>query len=163
MNTRFLSSFVTAPAVLVSVFCLPGHAAEVYRWVDDKGKVHFSDGAHKQMYEQKKQHKLKAEAVSLQSINSVDPTDSFSDVYAQMKQQDQNKAHQKQQAQLQQAAMRKERDKACKKWVADYNRYGARGNVITYMEDDNGKALTERQQQKELEKIRRKLSQLGCL
>ena len=140
-----------------------GLASEVYRWVDENGKVHYSDSANKSLIQQKKKQTIKAEAVELPPVNNADPSDSFSEFYSHSKEAEQNEKLENIQAQHNALAEKEHRDNNCAHWLATYNSYGNRHNTITYMVDDNGKSPTEKQQQKELEKMRRQLVALGCL
>lgn len=159
MSIRFKPIICTAAVGWLLSFTGLKAMAEVYRWVDDRGNVHFSDRAHKHKHEQQKQKMVNAEAIKIQPVNRVDPTDSFADVYTHMKRQEPQVARKR----SNQHNDRAHREKSCKRRVAEYNRYGLRGRVITYMVDENGKSLTEKQQVQELEKRRRQLVKLGCL
>lgn len=139
------------------------YAVEVYRWVDENGKVHFSDAAHKSLHEQKAKQTVEAEAVELPPINSADPSDSFSEVYSQQKEAEQKEKREAALAQRQAQLERQRLQKHCAKWLAEYNAYGNRNNTITYMAHENGKPFTEKEQQRELEKMRQQLVSLGCL
>lgn len=154
---------IAMATLLFSTCCQQGFAGEVYRWVDENGKVHFSDSANKSLIEQKKKQAIKAEAVELKPVNSADPSDSFADYYSNEKEAKHAKQLAAEQARRQAQAEQHHQQKDCARWLADYNSYGNRNNTITYMVDDNGKALTEKQQQKELERMRQQLVALGCL
>ena len=156
-----LTKFATV-ILLISAVYQPAAASEVYRWVDENGKVHFSDSANKSLIEQKKQQAIEAEAIELKPVNSADPSDSFSETYSHMKEDAQRKKLAAEKAQQTQEQKNTVNDN-CKEWLATYNSYGNRHNTITYMVDDNGKSLSEKQQQAELEKMRRQLVALGCL
>jgi cytochrome oxidase Cu insertion factor (SCO1/SenC/PrrC family) len=154
---------IAIATLLFSTCCQQGFAGEVYRWVDENGKVHFSDNTNKSLIEQKKKQVIEAEAIALKPVNSADPADSFSDYYRNDKDAEYKKQLANEQAQQQAQAERDYQKSNCDHWLATYNSYGNRHNTITYMVDDNGKALTEKQQQNELDKMHKQLKALGCL
>lgn len=159
-HTTLAAALIVLPLAFTNTFA---YAEGVFRWVDDTGKVHFSDSTHKNKHEQNKQQRVNAQAITLQPVNRADPSDGFSDVYKTMKSQNINNAKPKSQAQAQQQAMRKNRDSLCKEWVAHYNKFGRHGMVNTYMIDKTGKSLSEQEQQKALIAMRQKLTSKGCL
>ena len=154
---------IVMATLLFSTYCQQGFAGEVYRWVDENGKVHFSDNANKSLIEQKKKQAIQAEAIEIKPANRADPSDSFSNYYSNEKEAEYKKRAAAEQAQQQAQAEREHLKENCAQWLATYNSYGNRHNTITYMVDENGKSLTEKQQKKELERMRQQLVALGCL
>ena len=131
-------------------------AGEIYRWVDENGKVHYSDKTNKRLQEQAKEKAIEASTVEVGAVNSADEPDSFKRVYKSMANQ---QAYENRKKQDQYYA---ELQKYCAEFKAEIESYGLRGNTLTYMVDENGESLTEIEQQKELERMRRQYRNRGC-
>jgi len=90
-------------ALLLTVFCTPIHA-EIYKWVDENGKVHFSDAPHEE---------AKAETIEVKpavKIGTVKPQSAD-----HLFQQDFSKNQQKQQQRENKAEQRRKKKTALKK------------------------------------------------
>ncbi|EGG98219.1 hypothetical protein imdm_341 [gamma proteobacterium IMCC2047] len=111
---------------LLLITCCPPTCAEIYKWVDDKGKVHFSDSPH----EEAKVETLDIEpAVKIGTVKPPSADHLFKADFSKSQQKQQQRENQAEKRRKKKAALRK----ACDDAKADLakaiaNRAGASSN-----------------------------------
>ncbi len=134
--------------------------AEIYKWVDENGKVHFSDKRNS-----KSDATKPVEKVEVESVNETSAPPSFDNIYREMHKQELAKQRIQRQRVMQQQQLKAEQNKKarCERDVKRFQSFGIRGNTNQYMVDKNGKSLTDKEQTAKLEQVKKDLIQRGCL
>lgn len=159
-----IKSLLYASALLL--LSHPG-AAQIYKWVDENGNVHFGDKP------QAEEHANDVEAIELEESYKPAPlTTEQQDAMRREREQRRQiareiEAEKAQEKAAAKEAKRKQIAERCAELKKDIQMLGGISleggqRVFYYLEDDDGKPLSVAEQEKRVEQMRAESAKLGC-
>ncbi|MEZ5567710.1 MAG: DUF4124 domain-containing protein [Halioglobus sp.] len=141
--------------------------AEIYRWVDDNGRVHFGD--------RPKNPDTAASATPIdiqQAYQPVERTAQDVETYRQEQErvfnyQTERAARERAEKAEQAAAARAQLDEICARYADDVRKFSsltpdADGRLVRYYIEENGKSVSEERQRKLVAELREEMARAGC-